>query len=215
MKNYKFVCLLFLCLIPTSCENTTLEEEVYTTQVTTRSSIDYDELSRNSTGFKNIISYDEGSGIGYMQGDVVSLYEGVEYDFILYSEMTGGLKCVVWGLNGTIIYNGKYYGSIYGVNKQEIHFTFKLNSLTTNLRLAIEGGIPSQYREATARLIIKEVRYQGRIFTPSSGFFDLNVHTRAWEDQASPSIGFHWKCNDCGSLNAQYNTTCLGCGKNH
>ena len=222
MKKYNFIYLIFLYLIATSCEKTVLEEEIPAAQSTTRSSITPEEFARNNSLFYNIKpiygGMGDADGISQMSGDINTFKEGVEYDFSLYCEIRGDVKCVLWCTTGNadFIYNGRTYHSIYGESRRRLDFTVKFNSQITTFRLALETGYtPYVYKDAYAKFVFNGARYNGEeafIGPIAGGSADLVVQAKYWDSYPSTSDR-HWICNKCGSLNSTNDSPCKSCDR--
>lgn len=218
MKKHHFIYFILLCLIATSCENTVLEEEVPAKSVTTKSSVNPDVFREFNTVFYNIIPiYGGGDGITRMSGDVSTYKEGVEYNFTLWCEIKGDVKCVLWDTgHSEFIYNGISYSSIYAENKKQMKIKVKFHSTKTTFFLALETNYtPTLYKEGYARFVFDNASYNGEWmgaagFVPG-GSHDLTVNARYWDSQGATE--YHWTCVSCGTINADYNSTCIGCGK--
>lgn len=219
MKKRHFIYFILLCLIATSCENTVLEEEIPAKSVTTKSSVNPDVFREFNTVFYNIIPiYGGGNGITRMSGDVSTYKEGVEYNFTLWCEIKGDVKCVLWAATGNVefIYNGISYSSIYAENKKAMKIKVKFHSTKTTFFLALETNYtPTLYKEGYARFVFDNASYNGEWmgaagFVPG-GSHDLTVNARYWDSQGATE--YHWTCVSCGTINADYNSTCIGCGK--
>lgn len=221
MKKYYFTYLFFLCLIITSCENTTFEEETPKTAVTTRSNYDPKEFARYNTIFYNIKPIYAGElgsdGLTSMTGDITTFKTGVEYDFELACTIRGDVKCVVWVTGGAgIIYDGQNYSSIYGESGKQKKFTVKFNNTKSTFHLALEAKYdPTTYKDGNARLVIVGARYFGESMGGGGdvvgGYHDLSVDARWWDSHQSPTVGMHWKCSKCGTINSTNTSTCLNC----
>lgn len=215
MKKYYFIYLFLMCLIATSCENTVFEEEVLETHAVTRSSITQDEFRRDNSVFYNIQKFDEQR----IAGDIKTYEKGVEYDFTLWCQIKGDVKCVVWVSSGYIVYKGKYYTSIYGVSGQDLKFTLQFNAPVTTVRMALETTdiFHEYYKEANARLVMSGARYNGESMGSAGmvegGYYDLWLQPVYPYNPPSGSTEYHWKCNYCGALNAKINNICIGCGR--
>lgn len=218
MDKHYLICMFFLCLIATSCENTVLEEEIPAKLVTTKSSVNPDVFREFNTVFYNIIPiYGGGYGITKMSGDVSTYKDGVEYNFTLWCEIKGDVKCVLWATgNAEFIYNGISYSSIYAENKKQMKIKVKFHSTKTTFFLALETNYtPTLYKEASARFVFDNASYNGEWmgaagFVPG-GSHDLTVNARYRDSQGSTE--YHWTCGSCGVINADYNSNCIGCGK--
>lgn len=213
MKKHHLIYSLLLLLITsvTSCEKAVFEE-VTDTKAVTRSSTGFNDGLPSI--FQNIstISLYPGRGIGIekMTGDIYTYTEGVEYDFLLTSEVRGDVKCVVWAPSGEIIVNGKNYSTIWGVNGQKVRFTIKFHHSCTTVLLALENVYnPTLYADGKARLQIQEKRYNGEQFNNSpGGFYDLNVNARYHYAPNTESKEVMWTCRQCGAINSIHNLQC-------
>lgn len=217
-KHYS-ICLLLLCLIATSCENTILKEEDSVTQVTTRSSITKDDFARDNSIFYNLQPAKTGTDVYRIAGDIKTYSKDVEYDFTLWCQIKGDVKCVVWVSSGEILYNGKVYSSIYGINGKDIKFTLRFNTSITNIKMALETTdyLNNYYKEANARLVISGARYKGEEMgsggSVEGGSYDLWLQPIYPYNLPAGTTEFHWKCSNCGAINAVYNNSCHGCGQ--
>lgn len=221
MKKHHFIYFILLCLIAIGCENTVLEEEVPATQAVTRSSITQDEFDLYNSIFYNI----QTDGIGMtdtyrIKADINTFPQDVEYDFTLWCQLKGDVKCVVWASSGEISYNsGKNYPSIYGVSGQNVNFTLKFNSPITTIQLALETDdyLNNYYKEANVKLYFSGARYKGETMGVGGfvegGSYDLCLHPIYPYNPPNGTTEYHWKCSHCGAINDRHNTNCLGCGQ--
>lgn len=211
MKKYHCICLFFICLIATSCENAILEENPVT-PATTRSN--YDELGYYGSNFRNITVYTSKYGADQMVADIeVNPGVGSEYSCTLGSTVGNeGVKSKVSVTGATIIYNGREDTYIYGTGGQ-MKFTIKTRASrpTVTLSFEVPTKIPNDSR-VEARLVITKRQFNG-IDLPnvSSGFPDLNVSAFYGGVPHQPETA--WLCNSCGHSNSMSLSTCEFCGK--
>lgn len=219
MKQYSFIYFIFLCLIISSCESTVLEEENSVTQAVTRSDITKDEFARSNSIFYNVQPTNIGIDTYHIVGDIKTYSKDVEYDFTLWCQIKGDVKCIVWISSGEILYQGKSYSSIYGISGKEIKFTLKFNASVTSIRMALETTdyLNNYYKEANARLTISDARYKGESMGSGGyiegGFYDLWLQPIYPYNPPTGTTEYHWKCSNCGAMNAVYNDSCIGCGR--
>lgn len=219
MKKYNFIYLMFWGLIGLSCENANLEEEVIENQVMTKGSVTEEEFSRYNTVFYNIqpelpIGYDTYR----IQGDINTYPQYVEYDFKLWCQIQGELKCVVWASSGEIVdKNGKNPSSIYGVNGQTVEFTLKFKSPITTIHLAFETSdyLNNYYKSGKAKLYFSGARYKGESMGGGGyvdgGYYDLCLYPIYPYNPPVGTTEYHWKCVNCGAINDRHNLTCVNC----
>lgn len=216
MKKHHLIYSLLLLLITsvTSCEKAVFEE-VTDTKAVTRSSTGFnDEYPGVFQNISTISLYpNRGIGIEKMTGEIYTYTEGVEYDFLLVSNVRGNIKCAVWAPGAVIIANGKNYSTIWGVNGQQIRFTIRLLKSSTQVHLALENAYNHNFfADGKARLVIEKRKCNGEVInnSPAGESYDLNVEARYY---FSPDPGYDdvWICNQCGAINELNSSRCRVC----
>lgn len=219
MKKYHYICLFFICLIATSCENTVFEKDVPAVQPTTRSIPE--DFTDYNTYFLDLSSVDYGAGTESMTGTLKSYGKEVEYHFILFCALTGDVKCKMETSDGDIIYNGQNpTKSIYGISGQKIEFIHRNHypDGETYITFKIERGSSNTLKSAEARLLVDKVIYNGEQITKElKGCPDMYLRMTVPGEPGSgyPDSGssaYHWICKKCNFSNSISNQTCLNCG---
>lgn len=221
MKKHCFIYLFFLCLIATSCDKTVFENENVETTAITRSGYDPNVFARYNTIFYNVKPIYGGEfgsdGLTSITGDVTTFENGVEYDLQLWCQTRGDVKCIVWVTGGAeLFYNGRCYPSLYGESGKEKEFTVRFNNTKSTFHLALEGPYdPTSFKDGQGKLVIASTRYNGERMNGAGyvqgGYHDLTVNARWMDSHGSPTVGMHWKCTKCGTLNSTNTSTCLNC----
>lgn len=211
MKIYILI-LSVLCI--TSCSECLIEEDG---NVMTKSMTDNEDYY--GSNFYNVSANQSIYGIESMVGflDIFPTDGSVEYDFILaFTRPQPGIKAFVSISGGDIIYNGRQSTYIYAEPNEQIYFKAKLYNRNIRVNLSFEK-VSSDFMEnrVYARLVINGKNCNGTVLPSLGGDFpDLTINANFDEHSGSvDTVEWHWKCSNCGALNALTSSMCTGCGQ--